>query len=319
MSEVDRDALEGKIQYGELIQAVKHMKNNKTPGTDGYPIEFFKFFWKDFGKIILLAINESYDDGEFSFVQREGVITCVPKAEKDRKFLKNWRPITLLNTIYKIASTCIANRLRTVMDSIISIEQKGFMKGRYIGENTRLIYDLLHYTSTQNIPGLLMLVDFEKAFDTISRRFIFDCLHLFGFGLSFIRWIETLNKYSSARILQNGYLTKSLSISRGCRQGDPIASFLFLIGAQVLNILCNENDQITGIKLNENEFRIAQYSNYNEFLFDGTEKSLAATIDMLKYFESISGLKINIEKTRLIWIGSMCKSKRQMCPTIGLD
>ena len=315
----ERESLEGKIHYEELVRAVKSMKNNKTPGLDGYPIEFFKFFWKDFGTIILQAVNESYDDGEFSTVQREGVITCIPKTDKDRKYLKNWRPITLLNTLYKIASTCIANRLKTVMDSIISTEQKGFMKGRYIGENIRLVYDLLHYASKKRIPGLLMLVDFEKAFDTISRNFIFDCLYLFGFGQSLIRWIKTLYKYSSARVLQNGYLTKSIPISRGCRQGDPIASFLFLIGAEILHALCHQNDKIRGIRLNEKEHKIAQYADDTEFFLDGTEESLKATIETLKYFESISGLKVNMEKTRLIWFGSMCNSNKQICSNFDLD
>ena len=76
--------------------------------------------------------------------------------------------MTLLDVVYKIASSAIANRLKLVLDEIIDKDQTGFLKGRYIGENTRLIYDLMNYIEQNNIPGLLLLIDFEKAFDCVS-------------------------------------------------------------------------------------------------------------------------------------------------------
>lgn len=83
-------------------------------------------------------------------------------------FKKNWRPITLLNVLYKIISGCISLRIKKVLDSLISDTQSGFLKGRYIGENTRFIYDIMSYTELKNIPGLLVLIDFEKAYDSMS-------------------------------------------------------------------------------------------------------------------------------------------------------
>ena len=100
-----------------------------------------------------------------SVTQRQGVIVCIPKEGKDKQFLKNWRPITLLNTVHKIASSCIVARLKTVLPKLIGDDQKGFLKGRYIGENIRLLYDTLLYAKQYQIPGLLLMVDFEKAFD----------------------------------------------------------------------------------------------------------------------------------------------------------
>ena len=99
------------------------------------------------------------------------MITCIPKPNKPKHFLKNWRHITLLNCIYKITSGCIANRIKKVLDIIIAKDQTGFIKGRYIGENIRLIYDIMHYTEKLNIPGMLLLIDFEKAFDSLSWTF----------------------------------------------------------------------------------------------------------------------------------------------------
>lgn len=86
--------------------------------------------------------------------------------------MKNWRPISLLNVVYKIGSGCIAQRMKTIISSIISTDQNGFVPGRYIGENTRLVYDLMQYTENNDIPGLLLMIDFEKAFDSVSWKFI---------------------------------------------------------------------------------------------------------------------------------------------------
>ena len=99
--------------------------------------------------------------------QRLGIISCLPKGDKPRQFLNNWRPITLLNVFYKLISGCLSQRPKSTLNFLISETQSGFMKGRYIGENTRFIYGLMAYTESKNIPGLLMLIDFEKAFDSI--------------------------------------------------------------------------------------------------------------------------------------------------------
>jgi hypothetical protein len=79
------------------------------------------------------CLNESLDNGKFSVRQRQGLITCIPKEGKQKHFLKNWHPITLLNVDFKIASACIANRIKPVLKNIISETQKGFLKGRYLG------------------------------------------------------------------------------------------------------------------------------------------------------------------------------------------
>ena len=90
------------------------MKNNRSPGSDEFTTEFFKFFWIDIGKYLLRALNYSFEYRELSSTQKEGVIICLPKGQKDKHYLNNWRPISLLNVSYKIASAVIANRLKTI-------------------------------------------------------------------------------------------------------------------------------------------------------------------------------------------------------------
>ena len=104
------------------------------------------------GKYILRSINYAYRNGLLSVTQKQGIITCLPKPNKARNVLKNWRPISLLNVIYKLMSSAIANRLKTVLNKLIGPDQKGFITGRYIGENIRLVYDILFETKQQQIP-----------------------------------------------------------------------------------------------------------------------------------------------------------------------
>lgn len=100
------------IVEADVLTVIKHMKNNKSPGSDGYTAEFLNFFWKDLKHFVVRAINCIFFKKELPISQRLGVISCLPKGDKPRQFLKNWRPITLLNVLYKIISGCISLRIK---------------------------------------------------------------------------------------------------------------------------------------------------------------------------------------------------------------
>ena len=175
LSEEESRSLEGKITIEEAGTALTNMKHEKSPGTDGFGAEFFKCFWKQLGPFVVRALNKAFEDGELSTTPKEGIITCIPKGNKPRDNTKNWRPISLLNVIYKIRSSCIVNRIKRVLPSLID-DQTGFISNRYMGDNVRLIYDLINYLNTKNKPGLLLCLDFEKAFDSLDWRFTFRAL-----------------------------------------------------------------------------------------------------------------------------------------------
>ena len=104
--------LEEILTLKEAGKTFKNMKNNKSPGTSGFSADFYKVFWKQLGTFVVRAINFGFLKGELSVTQQHGLVVCIPKENKCRKYLKNWRPITLLNKVYKIASGCIANRIK---------------------------------------------------------------------------------------------------------------------------------------------------------------------------------------------------------------
>jgi exonuclease III len=296
--------LEKNIDEHELLSVLKNMKNNKSPGSDGFTVEFFKFFWSDLKGYITKAVQHIFLCKHLPISQRLGIISCLPKGDKPRQFLKNWRPITLLNVFYKIISGCIGQRIKSTLDVLISDTQTGFRKGRYIGENTRFIFDLMSYTELKKIPGLLVLIDFEKAFDSISWSFIYKVLQFFGFGENIISWIKIINTGIKASVLQSGFLSEQFDVQRGCRQGDPVAPYLFLLCAEILAILIERNKDIKGIIVNDKEYKISQFADDTSLTLDGSEKSLHAALDTLDYFGKLSGLKVNCSKTKVIWIGS---------------
>ena len=143
------------------------------------------------------------------------MITLIEKQDKDRTYLENWRPISLTNVNVKIASKVIATRFVKVLPEIIHCNQTGYVSGRSIGEAARSILDIMDYMKTCDIPGLLLFIDFEKAFDSLEWNFMFKCLQVFGFRPSLTRWIETFYSNITSCILNNGTLSARFEINRG--------------------------------------------------------------------------------------------------------
>ena len=216
------------ITVEELGKTLNRLSNNKSPGSDGFPYEFYKVFWGEIRHFVHRSIKHGLATGELSITQREGHITLVPKPSKPRNLISSWRPITLLNSIYKILSATIANRLKEVLDDIIHPDQTAFLKNRFIGENTRVVYDILWDAHKNNNKGMILSVDFKTAFDVMSWKFIERCLLKFNFGDKFVKMFWCLHKNAFSRILYNGHASKKvIQLERGCRQGDPVSYYFF--------------------------------------------------------------------------------------------
>ena len=123
----EQNLCEGPLTQTECFEALKKMESDKTPGTDGLPAEFYKVFWKDISYLIS-ALNYAFDSGCLSVTQRRGVIKLIPKKDAELYFIKNWRPITILNTDYKIAAKSIANRIKLALPNLINHDQIGFLR-----------------------------------------------------------------------------------------------------------------------------------------------------------------------------------------------
>ena len=205
---------------------IRQMKTNKTPGSDGLPTEFYKPFWVHIKDILLKSLNEAYEKGELSYSQRRGIIKLLYK-KNDKTLLNNWRPISLLNTGYKILAHVLANRLKNVIEKLINTDQTGYIKGRFIGQNIRVKQDAIDLLENNNTEGGVLFLDFRKAFDTVDHKFLKKTLESAKFGSSFIRWIDTMYNNAEACVTNNGWTSKPLLIGRGIGQGCPLSALLY--------------------------------------------------------------------------------------------
>ena len=208
VSDEKRNTCEGKLTVNECYNILSTFKNNKTPGNDGLTIEFYKAFWLLLGNQLVDALNYSYEHGQLSTSQRQAVITLLEKKDKDKRFIKNWRPISLINVETKIGSKALCKRLEKVLPDIIHYNQNAFVQGRSIFDAIRTIDDIMEYTKIMKLSGFLITIDFEKAFDSVNHSFLIKTLEAFNFGPSFIRWACGLNCNLMSCIMNNGFSTE---------------------------------------------------------------------------------------------------------------
>ena len=142
----EQQLCEGLVSVNECANALTEFKNAKSPGIDGFSAEFYKFFWPELGTEMVSSFNHAFRSGTLSISQRRGIISLIPKKNKDKTLLDNLRPISLLNVDYKILTKTLAQRLEKVLPTVINPDQTGYVKGRFIGENVRLIRDIMFFT-----------------------------------------------------------------------------------------------------------------------------------------------------------------------------
>ena len=164
-------------------------QNNKSPGCDRLTTEFYRAFWNIISTYTVNSFNYAFNAGNLSISQRQGIISVIPKKKKDTQYLKNWRPVTLLNVDYKIATKTIALRIEKALPHLINPSQTGYVKGGLLGESIRLILDIMEYTKHKDIPGVAVFLDFEKAFDSVEWNYIQKRLEATNFGPHLRQWI----------------------------------------------------------------------------------------------------------------------------------
>ena len=319
LNDVQANSIEGLINIDEATSFLSNMKNNKSPGSSGFSVEFFKFFWNDLKNFWVNSINYGFKIGELSVTQKEGLIVCIPKGDKCKKLIKNWRPISLLNVSYKIASGVIAARIKSVLPSIIDSDQTGFMANRFPGDNIRLIYDILNFASEQKKPGLLLLIDFEKAFDSVAWSFIRKALLYFNFKNDIIKWIETFYKDIKSTVIVNSSPTPWFPIERGCRQGDPISPYIFLICSEILACMIRQNPGIKGYTLFDKEIKITLYADDTTLFLDGSQESFEYCIGTILEYAKFSGLAMNFDKTKVVWFGCEHANNTVFLPHLNFE
>ena len=272
------------------------MKGNKSPGLDGITIEFYQLFWPLLGNLLVEVFNESHEDGKLPESQRKSVISLIHKKDREDD-IKNYRPISLTNVDYRILAFTLSERLHKVLNNIISSDQCAYVRGRYMGTNIRLVNDVIDYFDMTDKNGILFMLDFTKAFDSLEWNFLLKTLRFFNFGPSFIKWIETIYYQPVACVKNNGHFSDTFGISRGIRQGCPVSALLFIVCAEILGKKIRSCNTLEGLVFScpEKPVKVIQYAD-DGILFLNSKNEMCTALNVLKKFGKVSGLVLNMEK-----------------------
>ena len=304
LSPEDRACCEGLLTLEECFAALSGMARGKTPGSDGFPMEFYLRFWSSLGADLVRVLNVAYEAGQLSTSQRRGLIIVLYK-KNDRLETKNWRPISLLNVDYKVATRAISGRLLAVIGSVVGPDQTCGVPGRTISENLFLIRDLIEYAEQEDLPVALLSLDQEKAFDRVDWGFLLRTLETFNFGPDFCRWVKLFYTDVESAVVINGWTSSFFRPSRGVRQGCPLSPLLYVLSIEVLAANIRAAPGITGVFLPQSleQFKCSGYAD-DTTIAPTLDASIEEIFAVYSKFERASGARLNRGKSKGMWLGS---------------
>ena len=186
-----------------------------------------------------------------------------------KRLIKNWRPISLLNTDLKFFSKVLAIKLKYVLSSLTTSQQTAYVQNRCIGEAGRLISNILVISDKLSIDGYLVTVDIEKTFYSLDHEFLLVVLKKFGFGNYFIDWIKMLLTNQEFCVINSGSTTSYFKLEKGARQEDPISAYLFIIALEIIFAMIKNNLNTKGLNIfNHNNLYTAYADDTTSFSND---------------------------------------------------
>ena len=307
LSAENKELCDSEIFLDEMSNALNNLNNDSAPGSDGLPVSLYKVMWRQLKEPLFESIKASIAAGKLSVTQKRGVVTLFHKSDDlDRNNLSNWRPITLTNTDYKIYSKLIALRIQKVISTIVHNSQKGYIKGRSISDSIRIIDDYINISNHTKTPGLLVSVDFQKAFDSVEKSAIISTLKKFNFGETFINYIQVLLEDTYACVRNGGWLSPWFETQRGVKQGCCTSPYLFILIAELMSIRLRNDKNISNIDTPpfncEDIVNILLYAD-DTTLFVKNEKALKVAFDIIDELGNFTGLKLNRKKSLILPVG----------------
>lgn len=301
------NSLDEPISLEEIASCILTMKNNKAPGPDGFPAEFFKKFSTQLSPLLLDLYNHSLDQGFLSSSLNQALISLILKKDKDAKFCGSYRPISLINNDIKLLAKVLAKRLEAHLQSIISDDQTGFILGRQLSSNIRRLLNVVFTPSKSSKPEMVISLDAEKAFDRVEWDYLFMVLQKFGFGPKIISWIRLLYSTPSACVKTNFETSPYFSLSRGTRQGCPLSPLLFALAIEPLSIALKSSSVFTGIYRGGREHRVSLYADDLLLYVSDPLNCIDNIMHLLNEFGLISGYKLNYAKSECFPVGDLAK------------
>ena len=232
----ENDCLAITFLQGELDEVLAGMKPDSAPGTDGFPIVFFKRFWGTLKGTILKILNE-YVLGRIDIARLNfGILTLIPKVQ-GADSIRQFRPIAIINVIFKFDAKAFAMRLSPIAHRIIDRSQSAFIKGRFIHEGILALNEISHEVQVKKLGGVFLKLDFEKAYDWVNWDFLQSVLDRKGFDPVVIHRLMQLVSGGQTAININGEVGPYFRNVRGVSQGDPLSPVLFYFVGDTLAMI----------------------------------------------------------------------------------
>jgi hypothetical protein len=292
----------------EICSIINKLKTSKAAGTDNIPGELMKYGGRTLKQKIYKLILNIWNNETLPAQGNEGII-CPIYKKGDRLDGNNYRPITLLNTIYKIFAILLNKRLTDIIENKLDDFQMGFRPNRSTNDNIFIVRQIFEKCYEYNIDLHNIFVDYTQAFDSVSRNKIIECLTKYEIPTKTIRLIGLTLINTTAKVKINNQLTEEFRVDSGVKQGDPLSATLFSI---VTDSVLKQLDLRGNIST-----RLKQCSAYTDdiLITTKTKHSLVDTFQRLKEISAQFGLIINEQKTKYL----RCTKKHYEMDAININ
>ncbi|GJZ86136.1 RNA-directed DNA polymerase, eukaryota, reverse transcriptase zinc-binding domain protein [Tanacetum coccineum] len=297
--------LECDVTKEELKKAVWDCGIDKSPGPDGFTFGFYRRFWSTIENDVFEAVKYFFNSGAIPNGCNSSFIALIPKIP-DANLVKDFRPISLIGSMYKIIAKILANRLVGVLGDIVNEVQSAFIAERQILDGPFILNEVLQWCKLKKKQSLIFKVDFEKAFDSIRWDFLDDILKKFGFGDKWCNWIQSCLRSSRGSIIINGSPTEEFYFQKGLKQGDPLSPFLFILVMESLHLSFQrvvDAGMFKGVQLNPSlNLSHMFYADDAVFVGQWCDDNINILTHVLDCFYWASGLRINMSKSKIMGI-----------------
>ena len=256
LGQEDRNSLDLPFTLKEIEKALGSLQAGKSPGEDGFPPEFYREFKDLLLPLLMDVINLASATQTLPDSFSIAIITVIHKKNRDPLKCSSYRPISLLNTDYKLISKAMANRIGHYLPQLINADQCGFISKRSSANNLCRLFNIIHLAKSEMEPSIAVALDAEKAFDRLEWPFLFKVLAKFGFGQSFINWVQTLYHKPQAKVSTNGQASTTFHLSRSSRQGCPLSPALFVLAIEPLAEAIRQDPDIKGFQAGQTVHKI---------------------------------------------------------------